>query len=549
MRDKREFDLILREADGQPVQEYTRLAGDFDFARYVLHSLRLVSEAADAPEAVAVIHVPQIIAGFPEELIDTPIRRTALEDYLTRKIADAIEQRDARFLKVARPGPVILPRTSVIVAHEYVEARVMVRLPAREGRIDAAAAGDLFFEDIPAVVSASLIFCYLDEDELRRFVRAMEDADAIRRALSARDLAAFVSLDSGFEVAEDSLTEIDTPNSGPRRGLGIPTGVTLLIGDRYSGRADLVQALAAGVYNHVPGERAGGVITSPDAVEIVAEPGRSIQRVNVSLFLRPGADGSGLLATANADAAESQRAAVAEAIEAGAQTLLVDEANSAPDFLSADSRLARLPLARPRRFAALSERIRRIADEGRITWIVGADACAAQFIPAADRVLLIENRRIRDVTKEAKALNVEAPPAESDAPPIGGERPRWVYANSIYPAYGRRDYRIEAPDAHHLLFGRTSIDLRGVTQLADAHQTLTIGLLIYYAKLRFLDEDRTVAQLLDDLDALLSEEGLDGVTRDVCGDLARPRRFEIAAALNRLETLRVAIREEPRPGA
>ncbi len=545
MRDKKEFDVILRQVDGQPVREYTQLAGDFDFTRYVLHSLRLVSDAPDAPEAVAVIHVPQIIAGFPDEVFNTPIRRTALEDYLARKVADAIEKRGARFLRVARPGPVILPRTAVIVAHDYVEARVMVRLPAREGRIDAAAAGELFFDDIPAIVASSLLFCYLDEEEMRGFVRAMEDADAIRQALPARGLAAFVAVGSGFEIAEDSVTEIETPNSGRRRGLGIPTGVTLLIGDRESGRADLIRALATGVYNHVPGHPANGVVTSPDAVEIVAEPGRSVQRVNLAPFLKTGADGSCLLTTACADAAESQRAAVVEALEAGAQTLLVDEANSAPDFLSADARLAGLPLARPRRCAALSERIRRIADEGRTTWIVGAEACAAQFIPSADRILLIEARRIRDITKEAKALDLGAPPAESAPPPIGGEHPRWVYANSIYPAYGRQDYRIEAPDIQRLLFGRTTIDLRGVTQLADVHQTRTIGLLIYYAKLRFLDEDRTVAALLDDLDALLAEEGLDGITRDIRGDLARPRRFEIAAALNRLETLRVAVREEP----
>lgn len=544
MRDKKEFDAILREADGQPVHEYSRLTGDFDFARYVLHSLRLVSDSPEAPEAVAVIHVPQMIAGFPEELFNTPIRRTALEDYLTRKIADAIALRGAHCLRVARPGPVILPRTAVIVAHDYVEARVMVRLPSRDGRIDAAAADSLFFDDMPLVVSSSLIFCYLDEDDVRRFVQAMEDADAIRQTLPKRSLAAFVTAASGFEVDDEAATEIETPNSGRWKGLGLPTGITLIIGDRYSGRAELIQALAAGVYNHVPDDPAGGVITSSDAVQVVAEPGRSVQRVNMSLFLKSGHDGPLFLATDHADAAASQRAAVVEALEAGAQTILVDEASSAPDFLSMDSRLGQLPLAQSRRYAALSERIRRIADEGRVTWIVGADVCAAQFIPVADRVLLIENRRIRDITREARGLGIEAPKPDPDTPPIGGDQARWIFANSIYPAYGRHDYRIEAPNTHCLIFGRDTIDLRGVTQLADAHQTLTIGLLIYYAKLRFLDENRTVAQLLDDMDALLAEEGLDGIGRDIRGDLARPRRFEIAAVLNRLGTLRVAVRAE-----
>ncbi len=37
-----------------------------------------------------------------------------------------------------------------------------------------------------------------------------------------------------------------------------------------------------------------------------------------------------------------------------------------------------------------------------------------------------------------------------------------------------------------------------------------------------------------------AEEGLETLTRTLQGDLARPRRYEIAAALNRLPSLRIA---------
>ena len=51
-------------------------------------------------------------------------------------------------------------------------------------------------------------------------------------------------------------------------------------------------------------------------------------------------------------------------------------------------------------------------------------------------------------------------------------------------------------------------------------------------------------ELLDELDALLDREGLDVLdpfhrSGQHPGNYARPRRFEIAAAMNRLRTLRV----------
>ena len=80
----------------------------------------------------------------------------------------------------------------------------------------------------------------------------------------------------------------------------------------------------------------------------------------------------------------------------------------------------------------------------------------------------------------------------------------------------------------------------GLPQLADVYQARTIGRILYYAKLRYLDEPRSVREILDLVDRDLSTEGLESLTRDLRGDLARPRRYEIAAALNRLDTFRVA---------
>ena len=78
----------------------------------------------------------------------------------------------------------------------------------------------------------------------------------------------------------------------------------------------------------------------------------------------------------------------------------------------------------------------------------------------------------------------------------------------------------------------------------DRSQTRAVGNAIHLATERLMDGERTLAEVLDALDALIDREGLDLLDPfdrpgRHPGNLARPRRFEIAAAINRLRTLRM----------
>ncbi|HCF96749.1 MAG TPA: ATPase, partial [Verrucomicrobia bacterium] len=90
-----------------------------------------------------------------------------------------------------------------------------------------------------------------------------------------------------------------------------------------------------------------------------------------------------------------------------------------------------------------------------------------------------------------------------------------------------------------LVFGRDAADLRALTQLVDSAQIEAIGLILYYARLRFMDSENTVASTLDFIDRDLGRDGLECLSRALRGDLARPRRFEVAGVINRLPALRV----------
>jgi len=65
------------------------------------------------------------------------------------------------------------------------------------------------------------------------------------------------------------------------------------------------------------------------------------------------------------------------------------------------------------------------------------------------------------------------------------------------------------------------------------------GWIIHQAAERIFDGKQTLPQLLDLIEKELDEKGLEAMLPNLAGDFARPRRHELAAALNRLRTLEV----------
>lgn len=64
--------------------------------------------------------------------------------------------------------------------------------------------------------------------------------------------------------------------------MGIPLGVTLIVGGGFHGKSTLLQALEMGVYNHIAGDGREYVITDASAVKLRSEDSRSISNVDIS---------------------------------------------------------------------------------------------------------------------------------------------------------------------------------------------------------------------------------------------------------------------------
>jgi hypothetical protein len=91
-------------------------------------------------------------------------------------------------------------------------------------------------------------------------------------------------------------------------------------------------------------------------------------------------------------------------------------------------------------------------------------------------------------------------------------------------------------------YGRTSIDLSCIEQLADISQTRAIGDAIYGISGRCAAGTRSLNELVRGVEEEVEQGGLDVLSPfrgQVHGGYALPRRFEIAAAINRMRTLSV----------
>ena len=575
MKDKKEFYNLLTELDGQPFSEYQQMVGDFDFSRYVIKCASIDLDSDSGINPVFSIRVPQTIAEIPEYLFDSPVRRTAMEDLLLRRMAaniDRIANYDhngvaRRHITVASPNQKILPRNALLLTKEYIEVRIEITLPIQnviiDGEplisIDGEMVQHILFEDLPEIVSNSLLYCNVDIAEADAHVNNMEDADRLRQHLGASGQVSFIAEGalitrqtgqdvpdyerlSPVEVDAELMDEVEVPHAGTVRGLGIPNGLTLILGESNSGRVDLMDAIAQGIYNHVLGDGREHVVTVADAVNIRSEVGRCIQQVDISAFASQLLDGGNpsSYTSKSAGSFTSQSASTVEALEAGARVLLFDEHSSSSTFLSADTRVSPLLGASSRN--SLASRARQMVDELGISLVVAGSSLIAEFIPIADKILKVENFGITDITEEAKALDITPSTVSDSSVNLSSmlSRSRWIMPSSIDPSIGREDLVIETDDQDFLQFGRSLIDLDAIRQIADADQARAIGFVLYYAKLRYMDEGYPLREILDLVDRDLSNEGLNTLVRDLRGDLARPRRYEVAAALNRLPAFRVS---------
>jgi predicted ABC-class ATPase len=566
MRTLEDLSHALRRIDGRGYKAYRDIEGSYAFTTHTLIIDHVQGDPFAAPSRLRLV-VPQSGAGFPLDLFATPARNRALCDYLTRELVACCEERSARtgtggggVISVDRPGQEVLERTSVNVTDQEVEARITVGLPAAGRRVLGRKAATILLERLPEIARQALVFASLDEQALRCHADVVEDQHWLRGQLAARGLVAFVGDGSllprrsgvdprpmgegavPFRSPPSLAVEFGLPNGGRVTGTGIPEGVTLIVGGGYHGKSTLLSAIELGVYDHVPDDGRELVVTVADAVKIRAEDGRSVSGVDISPFIEnlPIGRDTTDFSTDDASGSTSQAANIAEALEYGTSLLLIDEDTSATNFMIRDHRMQELVAKDKEPITPFIDKVRQMREERGISTIIVVGG-VGDYFDVADTVLMMDSYEPIDVTERARDIAREyaAERTAEGGQAFGRVTPRAPQPESLDPRRGRRPEKVDAKGRTTILFGRSAIDLSAVEQLVSVSQTRAVGDALALAKRRIMDGARTMSEVLDALERTLDEGGLDALSRFPLGSYARPRRQEIAQALNRLRTLEV----------
>jgi predicted ABC-class ATPase len=568
MRNQEDLQRLLQRLDGRGYRAYKDLERAYSFSRFQMIVDHAQADPFASPSRLRV-RVPQSEAGFPEETFGNKSREIALRDFLTRRFEEAClslvrgdrgSGKSGR-ISIDRPGQQILERTSVLVSPEWVEARFTVGLPAFGRRIAGRAAAEMLLSELPAVVEESLYFSRLDREGLYRHIRTAEDAEALRDQLKGRKLVAFVAdgavlprasgiddrpLERGviaFHSPDSLRVTLNAPNRGEVSGLGIPEGVTLIVGGGYHGKSTLLKALALGIYNHIPGDGRELVVTNPAAVKIRAEDGRRIEKVDISPFITnlPFGRATEDFSSEDASGSTSQAANTMEALEMGAEVLLIDEDTSATNFMIRDHRMQELVPKSMEPITPFIDKIRLLHRDLGISTILVIGG-SGDYFDVADRVICMEEYRPKDKTGEAQKI---AAKYHAERTAEGGDRfgdfaRRIPRAESFDASRGRRRVKITPRGLHRIQFGIHDIDLTAQEQLVHPGQTRALGEAIHFA-LRHMDGRRTLKEVIEAVFSEIREGGLDVLHPGPIGDLAQFRALDLAAAINRLRTLRVGL--------
>ena len=558
---------ILLRIDGKGYKAYRDIGGSYRFNGFTLAVDSVQPDPFAAPSRLRAL-IPPAVAELPERLYANTSRTVGVSCYLARAFARQADRLFARRgsgrsgeIRIEAPGQQVLANTAVQIHGDgTVEARFTVGLPAQGRRVLGRQACSLLLEDLPRIVANSLYARSHPADDLWLHAAVNEDADALRAMLAGRGLIAFVAdgailaRSSGVDdgpLRDDAAVQFNTPDSlrvsfalphaGTVHGMGIPAGVTLIVGGGYHGKSTLLRAIERGVYNHRPSDGRELVVSAADLVKIRAEDGRSVSGVDISPFIGtlPLGQPTCRFSSGNASGSTSQAAAIIEALEAGAGGLLIDEDTAATNFLIRDARMQALVPKEQEPITPYIDRVTKLhAQNGLSTVLVCGGS--GDYLDVANSVIAMDTFRPHDVTARAKAVASAQPTGrvseESNAFTVDFQRR--PQPGSVNPAKGRRESSIKTRDVQTVQFGAETLDLSAVEQIVQRAQTRAIGAALDYARRRYIDGQRTLSEILDLVMADIERDGLDVLDRRRTGALTRFRRHELAAAFNRLRSLR-----------
>jgi predicted ABC-class ATPase len=555
----KEFHLRLQKLHGKPYGVYKSLAEKpWQYGDFTMEWTHVQGDPHATASRVK-LSAPLKALGIPADCANTLVRRQALADYLTRRLARLVgdPEKEDEALRFVSPGPQMLVRNAMWVGEQNLEVLLQAELPGESRKIDGEAAVGLLIGHLSDVLTEALYWFNVPAEDCRAHLRCLEIRTALQEQLTERNLVAFVPNGAILpRMAGDSQAPLKnavvfcTPPELRVElsvlgetfvGMGIPHGITVIAGGGYHGKSTLLRTLEEAVYPHVPGDGREYVVVEPSACKVRTEEGRPVRETRLAPLVRelPGHVNTERFCTANASGSTSQATNLLEAIELGAKTLLLDEDASAVNFLVRDERMQRLVRAEHEPLIPLVDRIREISARG-LDFIMVIGACG-DYLSVADTVIVMSEYRAECATQRAREVCSEDPPRRlvENAPPLGDLACRAFlpYMLPLRPGLRpnsavERQVKVRVQGAALLQVGRLKGDMSKVTQFCDNAQMRGAGLLLLNAMQNV--GELSIREQLEALCAQVENGGFRKVPQAMNWEVALPRAIEIGMALMRL---------------
>ena len=423
--------------------------------------------------------------------------------------------------------------------------RLQVQLPKKKLRKSI----QMLCKDLPDAVDRFI--AEFDFARLNEALALAEKQAAIRAWLQNSDYCAFVA--NGSILPRSKGTDLPLQNAVPFqstpedeievcgvRGMGIKKGVTVITGGGYSGKSTLLDAISAGIYDHVLGDGRELCITDGSAVSISAEDGRSVKHVNIAPFIKwlPGGDTADF-STDHASGSTSQAANIMEAVDCGAKLLLIDEDRSATNFMIRDRMMKELIEKEP--ITPFTDRVNELHRTQGVSTILVIGG-SGEYLSVADRIYMMEDYQIRNVTARSKEIcKAHAVTAE---PPDTADwtQNRILYSEGFtsYPE-GCGSEKLTVSDMGFILIGDERIDVRGLHDIVSKRQLDTLGFMLRKLETTNWDHKIDLQKKVDELYEKIAAEGLDILYSSYFTTTERfldlPRKQELYALISRMRKI------------
>ncbi len=563
----------LESLDGKDYGGYQSLRGEYDFSTYKLIIHQIPKDPYAPPHTgIYCIRVNRNDERIINFKIYSKVQEIAFRDFLTRRFHRASAEiaksrRGTGFsgaITINQPGQAILDRNCVMVDEEIIEVRCFLGLPAIGRDINSNIAKTMLFEELPQIIENSLFKKNLNIKDLPQHIKTAEDAEYLRSKLDSLGIVAFIAdgsilpRKSGTSdqpmskksavpfVSPASLKmEIKLPNAGKISGMGIPKGVTLIVGGGYHGKSTLLNALELGCYNHIPDDGREQCVSLDQAVKVRAYSGRYITKTDISPFIRnlPFQKDTAQFSTENSSGSTSQAASIIEAIEVGAKVLLMDEDTCATNFMIRDSKMQQLVHKEDEPITSFIDSVKQLYSEKKISTILVLGGVGDYFDVSNHVIQMIKYKPI-DVTHTAHEISrkslVKRISEEESNPFHIKERIPLLESINPYNEYGKKG--IYAKEVHRLNFGENIIDLIDLEQLIEISQTKALGYALDYSR-KYMDQRSSLKEIIDQVMKDIETHGLDILSEQISAHFAKFRPFELAFTMNRLRSFDVVQRK------